>query len=306
MSYTPTTPVSNKTGSDGSGLVIGPFVGGVPTQVPLWVAKTLHQRRLVQVDRPDWLTAQSLKRIIHEERTSEMLSTSLPYHYYEIALALQWLLDPQTQILLQDLSSLRVDKLRQHFHIISRSTLEQPQGLVGDDDDEEEEDDDEYYGDGIKSRNSNNIGGGGGAGRDVMPTINTTGIGSYELNTLGPFFQRAFSDYGYLTTRMSQQEYEKYYVDDDDEHEHDGENDDHDVGGQTRKDANDVNVHEYQDDNDVDDEDDNDDGFGDYDTTGYNANKDDANLAGTTGASSSLGGSNRKIVGGRSRLRRFR
>ena len=312
-------------GNNGQGhVVVGPFVSGVPTEVPLWVAKTLYSRRLAQVEVPDWLTAQRLKMVIKEERTSPLLSKQLPFYYYEISLALKWLVDPQCQVLLQDLSSIRLDKLRQNFQEISRDTLEEPQGLVGDDDDEDDyEDDDEdggYYG-GRNNRNSNrnnNSKGDNnddfGAGRDVLPTIDITGIASYELNKVGPFFQRAFSDYGFLTTRMSERLYEKYHGDNDDD---DDDEDDHDEDEEVPNRMEDEDVTEqqkygpggYDDDHHDDGEGEGDDDYDhdDHHTSRRSVDKGNDSVA-ASGTASGSGGTTttRRIVGGRSRLRRFR
>ena len=43
--------------------------------------------------------------------------------------------------------------------------------------------------------------------------IAVTGIASVELNKVGPFLQRAFSDYGYLTQRPEDVEKENAVVD---------------------------------------------------------------------------------------------
>lgn len=159
--------------------VAGPFVAGMPTEVPLWVAKTLHQRNLAQVHLPDWLSTTTLTETLREERESTLLTSTLPFYYYEIARALTFCTPKPTQIVLQDLTSLRCDKLRQHFHELSRNELSQPRGGGGkglDDDQDGEENHD-------------------------LPIISVTGIASYEINRVGPFLQRAFSDYGYLTKR---------------------------------------------------------------------------------------------------------
>jgi len=306
-----TTSTSNNKGktndagnSGGGGYVVGPFVSGVPTEVPLWVAKTLHSRRLAQVDVPDWLTPQRLKIVIKEERTSPLLSKSLPFYYYEISLALKWLVDPQCQVLLQDLSSLRLDKLRQNFQEISRDTLEEPQGLVGDDDEEDDEEDGYYGNNRNKTNNSNDE---NGAGRDVLPTIDITGIASYELNKVGPFFQRAFSDYGYLTTRMSERLYEKYHVDHDDEDEEEDER-----NAEEEEEEDDIPTRMEDEDEDFTEEHDHE-GYGDDDDyhTGRSGDKGAAAASASASASAASGaagggGTARRIVGGRSRLRRFR
>jgi len=75
---------------------------------------------------------------------------------------------------LQDLIAMRSDKLRQHFHALSRTDLQEQH--YNDDEDED-------------------------AAANELPTIVVSGIASYEINKVGPFLQRAFSDYGFLTKR---------------------------------------------------------------------------------------------------------
>jgi hypothetical protein len=139
----------------------GPFVAGMPVEVPLWMSKVLHQRQLAQIRLPEWLQTTKLTEILKEEKRSTLLTTQLPFYYYEIARALAMVLEKSTQIVLQDLVAVRVDKIRQHFHELSRGDLQQNEG--------------------------------------ELPMIAVTGIASVELNKVGPFLQRAFSDYGYLT-----------------------------------------------------------------------------------------------------------
>lgn len=139
----------------------GPFVAGMSIEVPLWMAKVLQQRQLAQIQLPDWLLPEKLSAILKEEKTSVLLTTSLPFYYYEIARYLHKVVEKSTLILLQDLTNVRVDKIRQHFHELSRGDLQQTEG--------------------------------------DLPMIAVTGIASVELNTVGPFLQRAFSDFGYMT-----------------------------------------------------------------------------------------------------------
>lgn len=166
--------------------VAGPFVAGMPVEVPLWIAKTLHQRNLAQIHLPDWLSTATLAATLKEERESTGLtSTTLPFYYFEIARSLNFCTPKSTQIVLQDLTSLRCDKLRQHFHELSRTELSQPRGYNGGGKGE---------GDGADDDEEHNY---------DLPMINVTGIASYEINKVGPFLQRAFSDYGFLTRRSA-------------------------------------------------------------------------------------------------------
>ena len=181
---------------------VGPFIAGMPSDVPLWVAKALYRRNLAQIEPPEWLSVDVLTSILQEERESTLLSRRLPYHYYEIARALDCCLSDNnhngagggngkaTKVVLQDLVAVRSDKLRMHFHELSKSDLvHPPQGY-------DDMDEDGNY---IADQHDNNKGGTSGE----LPIISVTGICSYELNKVGPFLQRAFSDYGYLTRRPS-------------------------------------------------------------------------------------------------------
>jgi hypothetical protein len=150
---------------------VGPFVAGMPVTVPLWMAKLLYQKQLAQIQLPDWLAVERLKAILQEEKTNELLTSQLPFYYYEIARSLTKVLNASSDgsattnqqaalVVLQDLVAVRIDKIRQNFHDLSRETLVHMDG--------------------------------------ELPMIAVTGIASVELNKVGPFLQRAFSDYGYL------------------------------------------------------------------------------------------------------------
>ena len=146
---------------------VGPFVAGIPLEVPLWMAKVLQQRKLAQIQIPEWLSPENLTAILTEERKENMLTNELPFYYFEIARSLQWAMDSKsTMIVLQDLANVRIDKIRSHFHALSKGDLEENEG--------------------------------------DLPEITITGICSIELNTVGPFLQRAFSDYGFLTKSQKQ------------------------------------------------------------------------------------------------------
>mmetsp|Transcript_26053 Transcript_26053/g.57091 ORF Transcript_26053/g.57091 Transcript_26053/m.57091 type:complete len:285 (-) Transcript_26053:266-1120(-) len=172
---------------------VGPFTAGMPSHVPLWVAKALYRRNFCQIELPEWLSVPFLTRILKEERESTLLSTRLPYHYYEIARALDCCLNDgknpsgkATKVVLQDLVAVRSDKLRMHFHELSRSDLVHPPAGY-----DKLDEDGNYLGEET----------GSSASPPELPIISVTGICSYELNKVGPFLQRAFSDYGFLTRR---------------------------------------------------------------------------------------------------------
>jgi hypothetical protein len=176
----------------------------MPSNAPLWIAKALYRRNFCQIELPEWLSVRVLTEILKEERESVLLSKRLPFHYFEIARALDCcLLDNKnptgkaTKVVLQDLVAVRSDKLRMHFHELSRSDLVHPP--AGYDDLDEEGN---YLNDNENDYKD-------GRGPSELPIISVTGICSYELNKVGPFLQRAFSDYGFLTRRPSMEEASK-------------------------------------------------------------------------------------------------
>lgn len=143
-----------------SSATIGPFIAGMPIQVPLWMAKLLHQRHLAQIHLPDWLSSAKLIELLRLEKEHDELTNELPFYYFEIARSLNMVMDRPTQVVLQDLMSFRVDKLRHQFNeMVSKEILQAGQPL---------------------------------------PTIELMGIGSVELQLIGPFMKRAFSDYVFL------------------------------------------------------------------------------------------------------------
>jgi hypothetical protein len=195
--------------TSGKNVKVGPFIAGMPINVPLWIAKTLKRRNFAEIESPEWLSVDVLTSILKEERESTLLSRRLPYHYFEIARALDCCLADSnnnnasssgtgggggggkaTKVVLQDLVAVRSDKLRMHFHELSRSDLVHPPPGYDDVDD-----DGNYIGDNSVEKQ--------GGGQAELPIISVTGICSYELNKVGPFLQRAFSDYGFLTRRSS-------------------------------------------------------------------------------------------------------
>lgn len=193
--------------TSGKNVKVGPFKAGMPIDVPLWIAKTLKRRNFAEIETPEWLSVDVLTSILKEERESTLLSRRLPYHYFEIARALDCCLTDSsnnnasssgsatgggkaTKVVLQDLVAVRSDKLRMHFHELSRSDLVHPPPGYDDVDD-----DGNYIDNSVDNK--------GQSSQAELPIISVTGICSYELNKVGPFLQRAFSDYGFLTRRSS-------------------------------------------------------------------------------------------------------
>ena len=146
-------------------------------------------------------SASYLVQALHEEKTQSSLlpSNRLPFYYYEIARALSpgtagsgvggvpsseavsssstSLVGPSTQLVIQDLHTVRVDKIRQHFHELSREELSRT------------------YMD----------------AEHTEPThmIEVTGIASMELAAVGPFLKQAFTDYGILCQKTDDEDERK-------------------------------------------------------------------------------------------------
>jgi hypothetical protein len=116
-----------------SSTAVGPFKAGMTCTVPIWFALTLRQRSLCSIQQPDWLTSENLVEIIAMEKQSRALftdSSRLPPAYYEIAKRLTQADSNNSNtsssgagagdgksvaLLVQDLLSIRLDKLRQQF-----------------------------------------------------------------------------------------------------------------------------------------------------------------------------------------------
>ncbi|VDD97211.1 unnamed protein product [Enterobius vermicularis] len=63
---------------------IGPFEAGVPLSVPLWVAVFLKKKHSCEIILPEWLTLESLGKMIVAENDSPSFSR-IPKHFIEMA-----------------------------------------------------------------------------------------------------------------------------------------------------------------------------------------------------------------------------
>ena len=101
----------------------GPFRPAKPVKVPLWLAVYLKQRNKCDVQVPNWLSIEFLKRVRTEERHKDdkgalsAFTEVLPYHYFEVAHVLLTQCegdfeDPaQTKSILEDIKEARKEKL---------------------------------------------------------------------------------------------------------------------------------------------------------------------------------------------------
>eukprot|EP00794_Sanderia_malayensis_P018834 gene18833-20730_t len=64
---------------------IGPFVPGIPTSVPVWVAINLKQRQKCRVSPPNWMTVDKLTEFRDQEKESEEFSKPPSHCYMELS-----------------------------------------------------------------------------------------------------------------------------------------------------------------------------------------------------------------------------
>lgn len=145
---------------------VGPFTAGLQVQVPMWLATLLKQKTLCRIQSPSWMEVESLKKILQFEQEQDSFSTDLPFRYQEISrtlLALGDLDDDDAiRILLQDISAVRMDKIRRNLHTLSEQSL---------------------------------------GNAEALPIIDVTGIGSLELAAIEPFCATAFSHHLMLSKK---------------------------------------------------------------------------------------------------------
>ena len=138
---------------------VGPFQAGLETSVPLWLALLLRQKCLCRIQAPSWMDVSVLRSILHEEQTTETFSKRLPFRYLETSRSLLATSESVTdqpdavRILLQDISTVRTDKIRRNLHTLSEQALATPH---------------------------------------TLPVIEVTGISSLEIATVAPFCTKAF------------------------------------------------------------------------------------------------------------------
>ncbi len=95
----------------------GPFSGGIPCEVPLWLAITLRKQGKCTIEIPAWMSVESLEQCVQYERNQKVLGP-LPFYYIEIAHLLlnnakdDITLPDKVAVLLQDLENIRMDRIR--------------------------------------------------------------------------------------------------------------------------------------------------------------------------------------------------
>ena len=129
---------------------VGPFRAGIATHVPVWFAQMLQQKSLCTLQVPEWLQTEHLTQVKQYETTEGGLTPSeeqqqdnnagtatatLPFYYYELGqrftsskttgssstAALQ-----ASNLVLQDVAQIRLDKIRQQFQQVSGEQFYNP------------------------------------------------------------------------------------------------------------------------------------------------------------------------------------
>eukprot|EP00586_Coscinodiscus_wailesii_P015680 CAMPEP_0172499462 /NCGR_PEP_ID=MMETSP1066-20121228/127522_1 /TAXON_ID=671091 /ORGANISM="Coscinodiscus wailesii, Strain CCMP2513" /LENGTH=208 /DNA_ID=CAMNT_0013273223 /DNA_START=179 /DNA_END=802 /DNA_ORIENTATION=- len=175
---TPVTIIPSFTYPQTLGLIsrkVGPFTAGIETpSTPLWLACTLRRKNLARIVPPSWLRPSHLRNVLRHERDPNESSFSpfLPHRHAEIARSIMAACcgrrgsdveecevedAEEIMILLEDIATVRMDKIRRNVHTLSLQSL--------------------------------------GEGGGVLPIIDVTGIGSLEVLVLRPFIATAFRDH---------------------------------------------------------------------------------------------------------------
>mmetsp|Transcript_656 Transcript_656/g.1995 ORF Transcript_656/g.1995 Transcript_656/m.1995 type:complete len:296 (-) Transcript_656:62-949(-) len=172
---------------------VGPFRAGVDAPVPLWLAVHLRRRNLCRIKPPLWMEVDHLKEVLRFERDPNEASFSpdLPFRHAEVARAILSACGAGSgsgsagtaggsggdgtveipnadtiKILLEDISTVRLDKIRRNVHTLSAQNMSREDG-------------------------------------SSLPVIDVTGIGSLEMQAVRPFVLRAFRDHRSLTGKDS-------------------------------------------------------------------------------------------------------
>jgi GINS complex subunit 2 len=133
---------------------LGPFRAGVSTDMPLWLALLLEKRNLAKIVPPEWLSVETLRRVLQWEQTQDLFSPLLPFYWQPLARSL--VLDARIQILIQDIATVRMDKIRRNLYTLSKQSLSQ---------------------------------------ETTLPIVNVTGIGALELAAIYSFVQTSFGQH---------------------------------------------------------------------------------------------------------------
>lgn len=97
---------------------VGPFVPGIPTEVPVWVAINLKQRQKCRINPPEWMTVDRLTEFRDQEKESDEFTKPPSQCYMELSsMLLSCSTDDipyadQIKTLIKDVWDVRIAKLR--------------------------------------------------------------------------------------------------------------------------------------------------------------------------------------------------
>ncbi|KAH3824437.1 DNA replication complex GINS protein PSF2-like [Dreissena polymorpha] len=106
---------------------IGPFIAGMPIDVPLWMAINLKQRQKARIRPPEWLDVEKLREKKQEETDSKFFTEMPCKCYIEMTtLLLKHAVDDiphadETRTLIKDIWDLRMAKLRSSIDTFVKS-----------------------------------------------------------------------------------------------------------------------------------------------------------------------------------------
>jgi len=97
---------------------VGPFISGLPLEVPVWLGVMMRQQGRCNIDTPEWMELERLEECRDEEKESPVFTKLPAKHIFEIA---NMLLDVTTETIknadqvrsvLRDIWDIRQSKLR--------------------------------------------------------------------------------------------------------------------------------------------------------------------------------------------------
>mmetsp|Transcript_28778 Transcript_28778/g.59766 ORF Transcript_28778/g.59766 Transcript_28778/m.59766 type:complete len:316 (-) Transcript_28778:148-1095(-) len=170
---------------------VGPFRAGMNVVVPLWLGTMLRRRKFAKIVPPPWMDVDLLKEVLKFERDPQQASFSseLPFRHAEIASAIFSACRTgggtgssgdfggeaeipnidKVKLLLEDIATVRMDKIRRNVHALSSQTLTRPSKMES--------------------------------------IINVTHIGSVEVQAIKPFVTEAFRMHRELSGKGSSYSY---------------------------------------------------------------------------------------------------
>ena len=109
----------------------GPFRPSKPASVPLWLAVYLKQRNKCDIQVPNWLDLEFLKKVKQEERHADWadkFTEVIPYYYYEVGRLLlteckdDFAQPQQVMSVLEDIKEIRKEKMLRKMRTIDPDT----------------------------------------------------------------------------------------------------------------------------------------------------------------------------------------